>query len=63
VYTRPGGDLYVTLRAIDGGAAVLTLDSSALMWMVWFGGMLVAAGGFVSVRGRRRSRSEVPVDA
>jgi cytochrome c-type biogenesis protein CcmF len=58
VYTTVGGDVYLTLRLIDAGHVVLTLDSSPLMLTVWVGGLITAAGGFVAYRGRLRA----PVD-
>jgi len=50
------GDLYLTLRTLDGETATLDLDSSPGQWLVWTGGLLVAAGGVVAL-GRRRVRT------
>lgn len=57
VDTRASGDLYVMLMTLDGGIATIELDTSPLMWVLWLGGMTVAAGGFLSYRTRRRDRA------
>jgi cytochrome c-type biogenesis protein CcmF len=57
VYTTLGGDLYLTLRVIDPSGITITMDSSPMMWTVWFGGLLTGAGGFLAARGRRRARA------
>ena len=57
VLSRPGGDLYLTLRDIDSEQVELILDTSPLIWMVWLGGILTAAGGAWSVLARRISRA------
>lgn len=64
VHTTLTGDLYTTLRTIEPSTReiVLALDSSPMQWLVWLGGLTTAAGGFISLRGRRRARNEVPVD-
>jgi cytochrome c-type biogenesis protein CcmF len=59
VHTKLGGDLYVTLRTLPDPEITVTLDSSPLMWTVWLGGILTGAGGFVSARGRRRTRAKM----
>ncbi|MDH5295093.1 MAG: cytochrome c biogenesis protein CcsA, partial [Acidimicrobiia bacterium] len=56
VFTRPGGDIYLTLRTIPDPAARFTLDSSPLMWTVWLGGITTAAGGFIARRSKRQAR-------
>lgn len=56
------GDLYLTLRTLDGGSATLDVDSSPLQWLVWTGGLLTAAGGVVAL-GRHRSRVRESADA
>lgn len=57
VLHRPGGDVYVTLLALDSETARLTIDSSPMIWLLWLGGLVVAAGGFMAIRVRRRERS------
>jgi cytochrome c-type biogenesis protein CcmF len=57
VYTTFGGDLYLTLRVIDPSGITITMDSSPMMWTVWFGGLIVGAGGFIAARGRRREHT------
>lgn len=59
VLTRPGGDLYITLRDLDSETAVLTLDTSPLIWLIWLGGLTAAAGGFWAMTARRRERKLV----
>ena len=61
VHTTPAGDLYSTLRTIDPDSReiIVSLDSSPLQWLVWLGGLMAGAGGFISLRARRQSRSEV----
>ncbi|HEX6947181.1 MAG TPA: cytochrome c-type biogenesis CcmF C-terminal domain-containing protein [Acidimicrobiia bacterium] len=60
VDTRASGDLYVMLITLEGGVATLELDTSPLMWVLWLGGLTVAAGGFLSYRNRRQERTLVP---
>ncbi len=62
VLTRPSGDLYLTLRIPPGTspAATLSLDTSPLIWLLWVGGMLAAAGGFWALTSRRGEPNTVP---
>jgi cytochrome c-type biogenesis protein CcmF len=53
VMTRLGGDLYLTLLDIDPAGIRIQADTTPLIWLVWFGGLVTAAGGFLSVRARR----------
>jgi cytochrome c-type biogenesis protein CcmF len=66
VMTRPDGDLYLTLRAIDSESITLGLDTSPMVWLIWLGGLLTAGGGFWSLAARRSERrvapERVPVD-
>jgi cytochrome c-type biogenesis protein CcmF len=48
-------DIYVTLRAIDGERAVIDVSIFPLQWMVWVGGLIIAAGGAWALSGRARS--------
>lgn len=55
VFTRVRGDLYLSIRALDSTGLLLRLDASPLQWLLWFGGMVTAAGGAVALRARDRS--------
>jgi cytochrome c-type biogenesis protein CcmF len=57
VLSRPGGDLYLTLRNIDSESITLSLDTSPLIWLLWFGGFVTAAGGFWALLSRRVDRA------
>jgi cytochrome c-type biogenesis protein CcmF len=57
VMTRAEGDLYLTLRSIDSDSVSLALDTSPMVWLLWLGGITVAAGGFWSLAARRAVRS------
>jgi cytochrome c-type biogenesis protein CcmF len=59
VLSKPSGDLYLTLRALDSNQVTLTLDTSPLVWMIWLGGLTAAAGGVWSLTARRKERSAV----
>lgn len=65
VLTRPGGDLYISLRSVDSSSATLALDTSPLIWLLWIGGLTSATGGFLALRFRQRepSRAESPSTA
>lgn len=52
-----GGDLYVTLLDLDSASATLVFDTSPLVWLIWLGGLVTAAGAFWSVTARRRERT------
>jgi cytochrome c-type biogenesis protein CcmF len=56
VMTRPGGDLYLTLRNLDAETVELGLDTSPMIWLLWLGGLTTATGGFWSLSARRRER-------
>ena len=59
IHSTLGGDLYVTLRRLTSEGIVLDLDTSPMMWLVWLGGLVTTAGGFISARARSaRSRTE-----
>lgn len=53
VLSRPGGDLYLTLLNIDSVGIRLQADTTPLIWLVWLGGLVAAAGGFWSMTWRR----------
>jgi cytochrome c-type biogenesis protein CcmF len=63
VLTRPRGDLYLTIRNIDSGGVTLTLDTSPMIWLLWLGGGLAAAGGIWALSARSRERIETPTPA
>jgi cytochrome c-type biogenesis protein CcmF len=58
VRSRPGDDLYTTLLAYeqDGSSATISVIVEPLVFWIWFGGLIVAVGGFVSAWPRRRAR-------
>lgn len=56
VYSTFSGDLYLTVLRLDPDGVTLRMDTSPLQWMVWLGGLITAAGGFVSVRSRVAAR-------
>ncbi len=58
VMSRPGGDLYLTIRRLDADSVTLTLDTSPMIWLLWFGGFVAAGGGFWALSARRRVRQE-----
>ncbi|REK20810.1 MAG: heme lyase CcmF/NrfE family subunit [Actinobacteria bacterium] len=58
VLSRPDGDLYLTLRDLDSTGVTLTLDTSPLIWLLWFGGITAAAGGFWALWARQRDRAD-----
>jgi cytochrome c-type biogenesis protein CcmF len=60
VMSRPGGDLYLTLRDLDTESVRLGLDTSPMIWLVWLGGLVTASGGFWSLAARRRGQVEAP---
>jgi cytochrome c-type biogenesis protein CcmF len=52
------GDLYLTLLRLDSETAIIGFDTSPVIWMLWVGGIVTAAGGFWSMTGRRRERQD-----
>ena len=64
VDTRTSGDLYVMLLTLDENrVATVELDTSPMMWVLWLGGLTVAAGGFLSYRNRRQERTPARAEA
>ena len=61
VLHRPGRDLYFTLRDLpdNTGRVTITFDTSPMIRVLWFGGLVTVAGGFLAMRARRRERIEV----
>lgn len=55
VLSTPRGDLYVTLRRLNSEGIVVSLDSSPLQWLMWLGGLVTAAGGFIAMNARKKS--------
>jgi cytochrome c-type biogenesis protein CcmF len=56
VMTGVGGDLYLSLRDLDSERLDLALDTSPVIWLLWLGGLVTAAGGFWSFAARRSAR-------
>lgn len=58
VLHRPSGDLYFTLRDLpdDSGRVTIAFDTSPMIWVLWLGGLVIVAGGFLAMRARRRER-------
>jgi cytochrome c-type biogenesis protein CcmF len=54
VWTSVGGDVYVTLVRLDDAGVEVTLYRYPLMYLLWLGGLLTAAGGIAALGGRRR---------
>jgi cytochrome c-type biogenesis protein CcmF len=61
VHSTLAGDLYLTLLSIDSVGIVLRAETSPGIWLIWLGGLTVAAGGVVSLSTRRRTRQAVLV--
>ncbi|MGH8944867.1 MAG: heme lyase CcmF/NrfE family subunit [Acidimicrobiia bacterium] len=55
-----GGDIYVTMLRLDSESATLLFDTSPLIWLIWLGGLVVAAGGLTAMRGRQTADTVVP---
>ncbi len=58
VISHPRGDLYASLIDLDSESADIAFDTSPLIWLLWLGGGVVAAGGFWSMRARKSERTE-----
>jgi cytochrome c-type biogenesis protein CcmF len=58
VLHRRSGDLYFTLRDLpdDSGRVTIAFDTSPMIWVLWLGGLVIVAGGFLAMRARRRER-------
>ncbi|CCG02806.1 heme lyase CcmF/NrfE family subunit [Blastococcus saxobsidens] len=56
VWSTPREDIYVALTSLEDGQVSVNLYRYPLMWTLWAGGLLVAAGGFWAVGGRPRRR-------
>jgi cytochrome c-type biogenesis protein CcmF len=61
VHSSWRGDLYLTLLNIDAEGILLRLNTSPGIWLLWMGGLTVAAGGLWSLTARRRTREPVLV--
>ena len=61
VLHQPAGDIYLTLRDLPGdqGEVTVTFDTSPLIWVLWLGGLVTVAGGFLAMAARRRERRTV----
>lgn len=58
VLHRPDGDLYFTMLGLpnDDRSVTLTFDTSPMIWILWFGGLVTVAGGLGALLARRRER-------
>jgi cytochrome c-type biogenesis protein CcmF len=58
VLHSPGGDLYLTLEGLPGssGEVGVLFDTSPMIWILWFGGLVTMAGGLLAMRARRQER-------
>lgn len=58
VINRAEGDLYLTLITIPDSdqSLTITLDTSPLIWLLWLGGLVSVAGGFLAMSARHRER-------
>ncbi|MGH7501597.1 MAG: heme lyase CcmF/NrfE family subunit [Longimicrobiales bacterium] len=58
VRSRPDRDLYVNLLAFaeDGSTATLSVIVEPLVWWIWVGGLIAAAGGILASLPKRRRR-------
>lgn len=61
VHSSWRGDLYLTLLNIDAEGILLRLNTSPGIWLLWMGGLTVAAGGIWSLTARRTAREPVLV--
>jgi cytochrome c-type biogenesis protein CcmF len=58
IHTRAGGDLYAVLGKPDGsGRWQLHVWWKPFVWWIWAGGLMMAAGGVLSMSSRARARS------
>ena len=46
-------DVYLSIAGGDSEAIVLDVFVFPLIWLLWLGGLIVVAGGFVAIAGRR----------
>jgi cytochrome c-type biogenesis protein CcmF len=57
-------DVYLAIAGGNADAVVLDVFVFPLMWLLWFGGLIVVAGGFLAIAGRsRKDRELVAVEA
>ncbi len=65
VSSGAGGDLYVTLLAVDpdAGTATLRVGRHPLVWLLWAGGALVALGGVLAAVPERPRRGRTGEEA
>jgi len=61
VWTGLTQDVYASLTRLDAGTVSLNLYRYPLMWLLWLGGLVAAAGGVVALGVRRRpARTVLP---
>jgi cytochrome c-type biogenesis protein CcmF len=64
IATLLAGDLYAVLGKPDGtGRWQVRFYWQPMVWAIWAGGLLMAAGGLVSIGGRRRARAAAALEA
>ena len=61
VHSTWKGDLYLTLLNIDPSGILLRLNTSPGIWLLWTGGLTIAAGGVWSLTARRHVREPLLV--
>jgi cytochrome c-type biogenesis protein CcmF len=63
VWATPTRDIYVSLASLDPDRVTLNLYRYPLMSWLWVAGLLMVAGGFWALGGRRRRRAEAPAES
>ncbi|HLU32166.1 MAG TPA: cytochrome c-type biogenesis CcmF C-terminal domain-containing protein, partial [Acidimicrobiia bacterium] len=58
-----GGDVYLMLINIDNTGIRLEANTSPFIWVLWLGGLVVAAGGFWATQVRRAERKAEALEA
>lgn len=63
VMSRLSGDVYLMLINIDNTGIRLEANTSPLIWLLWVGGLVTAAGGFWATQARRAERRTTALEA
>ena len=58
VWTRPSGDLYISLTRLEPGSVSIRMSTQPLMWLLWAAGALVMLGGIWALSGRRAGKAQ-----
>ncbi|UUZ44976.1 cytochrome c-type biogenesis CcmF C-terminal domain-containing protein [Janibacter limosus] len=58
VWTRPSGDLYISLTRPEPGSVSIRMSTQPLMWLLWAAGALVMLGGIWALSGRRAGKAQ-----